>query len=359
MQATYSRVFESSTSEIDSEASDMPMITNKLAKASSRLKPHPKVDKPISVDMIKSFFIYYPETEMPELSAFNNCYIGIYVEKDYFFPQNNKNLRLKKLWGTEFYHYKSDIVLMLFHSGRVNIETLKNPKVKGFSLICQVSKRKNFKESVMNGVSSQKLSGQDKDGFTLKPIQLEALESFQARNLLFHADKLQFISKRRTKRLASYISPHNPVSLYCCKFNKLNDLSIQYSLQNICDKSDKKEEYLSCLLEDYDMMIESINGNKLLLQFKRVIKDVNSSNQIHYRLSEVLNPLGTDRETLEKALNEEKSDVLKVVMDDLKWEEIFWDQNQITVRNEVFSGLDNITFIVKSQLQINLESEKD
>jgi hypothetical protein len=359
MQANYSRVFESSTSEIDSEASDMQIIKNKLSKTSSRLKTHPKIEKPVSADSIKCFFIYYPETEMPDLSAFNNHHIGIYVEKDYFFPQNNRNLTLKKLWGTEFYHYKSDIVLMLFHSGRVNIEILKNEKIKGFTLICQVSKRKNFKESVMNGVTSQKLSGQDKDGFTLKPIQLQPLESFKARNLLFHADRLQFISKRRVKGIPRYISPHNAVSLYCCKFNKLNDLSIQYTLQNICDKSDKREEFLSCMLEEYDLVIESINGNKILLQLKSVSKDIGSNNQILYQLSEVLNPLGTDRQVLQNALTGDGPKPLKLLIDDLKWEEIFWDKDQITVRDMVFQGLDNMIFMIKSHLKINLESEKE
>ena len=359
MRPNYARVFDTSTSEIESDASEMQMIKNKLVKAPVRVKPVQRGEKAITADMIKSFFIYYPETEIPDLSAYNNCHIGIYIEKDYFFPQNNKNLFMKKLWGTEFYHYKSDIVLMLFHCGRVGIESLKNPKIKGFQLICQVSKRKNFKESTANGITSQKLSGQDKDGFTLKPVQLDPLESFKARNLLFHADRLQFSSKRITKALPRYLKPHNSLSLYCCKFNKLNDLSIQFTFQNICDKSSKKEEFLSYLLEDYSMVIESIFGHKIVIQFKRVSVEVGSGNNIFYSISEVLDPRSNDRENLQKWMAQDESKVLKIIEDDVKWEEILWDQHKLSVRGKDFSGLDNIVFIPRNELQIDGENQMD
>ena len=353
MRPNYARVFDTSTSDIDSDTSEMQLIKNKLVKTPIRVKTIQKGEKAISPEMIKCFFIYYPETEMPDLSTFNNCHIGIYIEKEYFFPQNNKNLYIKKLWGTEFYHYKSDIVLMLFHCGRVGLESLKNPKIKGYQLICQVSKRKNFKESTMNGITSQKLSGQDKDGFTLKPVQLDPLESFKARNLLFHADRLQFTSKQRIKGFPKYINPHCSLSLYCCKFNKLNDLSIQFSLQNICDKSSKKEEFLSYLLEDFTMVIESIMGHKIVIQFKRVSSDISTSNQIFYKISEVLNPRSNDRENLQNFIIQDEAKVLKVIEDDVRWEEILWDQSKLSVRGKVFKGLDNIVFIPRTQLQID------
>lgn len=352
-------VFDTSTSEIDSDASDLPLMKNKLAKNSSRVKVNQRNEKAISREMIKCNFIYYPETEMPELASYNNCYIAIHIEKDYFFPQNNQNLYSKKLWGTEFYHYKSDVVLMVFHAGKISLESLKSPKVKGFVLICHVSKRKNFKESTMNGITSQKLSGQDKDGYTLKPIQLDPVENFEARILLFHADKLEFKPKCRTKAIPRYIAPHNPLSLYCCKFNKLNDLSIEYSLQNICDKSSKKEEFLSCLLEDYDMLIENVFGKKLLLQFKQISQNPQNNGQILYVLSEVLRPLANDRDTLQFQIGRDESKALRVLMDGLKWNEIVWDQTQMTVRGTVFSGLDNISFFRRNELQIDLESERE
>jgi hypothetical protein len=349
-------VFDTSTSEIDSDASDVQVFKNKLNKNSTRVKGQQRGDKVISPDMIKAMMLYYPEAELPDLSPYNNSHVGIFIEKDYFFPQNNKNLYSNKLWGTEFYHYKSDVVLLLFHSGRVSIESLKDPKVKGFYLICHVSKRKNFKESTMNGITSKKLTGQDKDGFTLKPVQLDPLETFRARNLIFYANNIHFQTKRRINALPNFIQPHNWLSLYCIKFNRLNDLCIQYSLQNICDKSDKKEEFLSYLLEEYDLILETLTGYKLVLQFKCISTTEGASSKILYILSEVINPMSVDRDQLQRGMTEDKGRTLRVLEDDVEWSEIVWDKDRLTLRGHVFPGLDTIMFIPRPDLHIESEN---
>ena len=352
MNPNYKAVFDYSTSEIESEPNEQQMIRNKLVKNQLKNKSNNKSEKQFAPEAIKVCFLYHPETEIPELGSFNNCIAGYYIEKKYCFPQNNRNMYKKKIWGTEYYHYRSDIILVLYHSGLLTLESLKSPKVEGYLLICQISKRKNFKESFSNGVYSQKLNGQDKDGFTLKPIRLDELENFYAKNVLFFTDKLIFRKKVQEKRGGRYISPSSNLSLYCCKFNKSNDMVIQYSLENISDKSKTKEEFLSHRLEDSIMILETVEGFKYKIEYNLVENDQHNTSQIFYSLSKFKNPLKADRSFFERNELETSLCSLEMIFEKVKWNEFVWDQHQMYVRGRVIANIDNLMFLRKNDLNI-------
>ena len=107
------------------------------------------------------------------------------------------------------------------------------------------------------------------------------------------------------------------------------------------------------------MVIESITGYKFVIQFKKISVDSEKINKIYYVLNEIMRPMDVDREMLQKALMEEDEEVLKVLENDVTWDELLWDTNRLSVRERVFTELDNVMFLPRPELQIENESNQE
>jgi catabolite regulation protein CreA len=355
----YNDIFDYTTSDLESDQSENQLIQNQLSKQMTKNKQNLK-NQGLHPDIhVKEYFLYHPEAEFRDLSIHIGFHVGFYIEKKYCNSKFNSNIRQKRpIYGTEYYYYKSDIVLMMIHCNMLKIESLNNPKVKGFLFICQVSKRKNFKDSLSNGISSERLNGQDKDGFSLKPISLQDLDSFGSERMLFHTEKLIFrkkkIFKMRPKRKRNY----NPLSLYKWRFNKLNELSLHYSLETVADKSGKHEEFLSYLLDENVMVLETVAGQKYEVSLGKILGKENGKREMVFCLSR-LTPSNMIDKNLYWLHKMKLPDEFKVkLFEDLKWSEIVWDSASVTVRDTTISQLDTFFFIKKNNLQIN-ESEPE
>ena len=352
-------IFDYTTSDFESDQSEHQLIQNKFSKQMTKNKQslnsqslHPDIN-------VKEYFLYHPEAEFRDLSSYFNNYVGFYVDKKYCFPKYNQNLRQKKpIYGTEYYYYKSDIVLMMFHSDMLKLESLKDKKIKGFSFICQINKRKNFKDSTFNGITSEKLNGQDKDGFTLKPIRLLEQENFGSERMLFYTEKLIFRKKKITKSRPIKKKKTNPLSLYKWRFNKLNELSLNYSLETLADKSKKHEEHLSFLLDEYLMILELLNGNRFEISLNKIFNSENGKKEMIFKFSEITpsNIIDKNYFTSNNMNLPEKNK--KVLYDDLKWNEFVWDSSSLIVRTQEYKGVDTFFFLKKNDIRINEEVEE-
>ena len=353
-------IFDVSTSEFESSGTGAHEIKNRLNRSVKPAKP--TAPRAIPRESIKEFFLYHPKGHLPDLSFALGGMVGIYIEKAYLNPQFNSQLRSKRVWGTDFYYFKSDAVLMSIHSGVMSLESVKADRVKGFLLICQVSKRKNFKDTLSNGIYSYKLNGQvreershrplltENQGYALKPIRMDNLETFHAKELLSSSKGFIFPQKRLRKVISKRMKPKRPrrfSELYACKFSKSNDLVIEYTLFNVSDKSDEKENFFSHLLEDFLLVIETSNGQKYQLDFQSL-----KGKPAVFTLDKLSADQRIDRNFLEKHELKVPEKFKKNLFDDLSWDELRWDQDSLRVRGMVIPRLDSLMFLKKDTLEI-------
>lgn len=85
-------------------------------------------------------FLYKPDAELPDLSAYLNQTIEVRIEKKYV-SRDNPNVIKRKIWGSENYTSHSDLVCILLHFTKFNIDELNHKNREGVNLFLTVGKR--------------------------------------------------------------------------------------------------------------------------------------------------------------------------------------------------------------------------
>lgn len=100
-----------------------------------------KVGPSLSLMVPSNVFLYKPEAELPDLTAYFSQTIEVKIEKKYI-TRDNPNVIKRKIWGSENYTSNSDIVCILLHFNQFNIDEFLSQKARdGINFFLTVGKR--------------------------------------------------------------------------------------------------------------------------------------------------------------------------------------------------------------------------
>lgn len=284
-------------------------------------------------------FIYHPDLELPDLSAYCGSYIEVKIERVYL-SLRNKNVRKRKLFGRDEYTSDSDVAAILLHSGLARAESSRRRAGDFYTAVFLVKKNKRkYEEALQNGIMSRRLSlsvDQVLRFQTVKPISLKPIGGRggllrDAKNIRFPPQKK--IRKRAFDRVLTYHERFGDLV-----FNMNNEYAFVFNLTNICDKSDRKEDLLYTLLADYLMVLETSDKRKFVLSSTE--EEENSEPTL--RLYSARNPFALDNRALSGSkVPLEQLEELEV---GFAWNELEWGESFLTLRDKRLDGLSSFKF---------------
>lgn len=113
-------------------------------------------------------------------------------------------------------------------------------------------------------------------------------------------------------------------------FNMNNELAIEYNVINVCDKSSNPSEFLSSLIQNYYLVIETSKMMKYVIAYGQKEKD------LKYLKSEPLFKviqIRTAGEFDNEYFNKHRLNSKTVLAKDLRFDEIVFGENSIKIAN--------------------------
>lgn len=330
MEGNHSSLAHSSGEDEEAGSSRRQGSKSKIVKSQKNSKvTHVTVDS----------FIYHPDLELPDLSAYCGSFIEVKIERVYL-SHRNKNVRKRRLFGRDEYTSDSDVAAILLHSGLAKAESSRRRAGDFYTAVFLVKKNKRkYEEALQNGIMSRRLSlsvDQVLRFQTVKPVSLKPIGG--RGGLLRDAKNIRFppqrkIRKRVCERELSYHERFGELV-----FNMNNEYAFVFNLTNICDKSDRKEDLLYSLLGDYLMVLETCDKKKFVLS--SIEEEEHPEPTL--RLYSVRNPFSLDNKAFSgPRIPLEQLEELDV---GFAWNELEWGENSLTLRDKCLDGLSSFKF---------------
>lgn len=335
--------FGDSFSEGDNEE---PVGVNKR----STIKEPPQKSAKSSIKQTKAHavfnvherFLYHPEIDFSNLAHCLNSWIEVRVEACYLSP-NNPNVANSKVFGTDHYTSTSDFVAIFMHSTLYNSEELRKKAFVGISLTFFVTKQKrNYLPSKRNGVVSRKLNVSSTVSFqNLKLVHFELIRNWKLEEVHKLAEKVNVSDKKRTKVIPERKDGRNQPRLNSLIFNMNNELAVEYSLVNLCEKSSDPKDFLSSLLRKHYMVIETMAQAKFVITAAQKETLKYFPNEFLFRVTQIKNPIEFDNEHfLRHRLPKKSVEIIKGI----PWEDITWTEGSIRFKGFNFEITQPISF---------------
>ena len=254
---------------------------SKFVKSPTSILNHSKLQ-------IKEVFLYKPYCLLPSLSSYVGELIEVKISSEFICLSNNV-FKESRIWGNEIYSSDSDAVLVLQHSGFVEV-TDTPPDQECVSLFLRVGKGRMTYNSVdKNNVQSRKSISYQ--GHSIKPEGFCFSKLGTLNELIDLTLKLPYCKDDEknfmiNNRPAVSIVPYNRGSEKLLCFNMCFELCYRYDLSQLCDIDEVKgrNEYLSYKLKSAVLYIETNDQrrfeisriNDVILK-KKNIKDYDSN----------------------------------------------------------------------------------
>lgn len=255
------------------------------------------------------------------------------IVESHYLTNSNPAIVKRHIWGNDFYSSDSDIVCILQHAGVLKLQELP-PPYKGMAVYFKVSKsRATYPSHFKNGIRSQKNSSFE--GHSLKFETAQELTDLGS-----EASLVKLASQMPTR--AREVRRKQKVTRKCTEEDQ--EMSIVFNLSgepmnkfNLGEFGDKRSIDLkvSQIIEDAVLYIESLD--------KRYEISYDSETKL-YHLKEVLKPLFKDLHYMKSHGVPLPKDDVKVVYNDLKWQEFVWNDKSVKVRGK-FSHIYSPTLI--------------
>ena len=302
----------------------------------------PKPKKPIKLPKghrsynnfnISEEFLYSPDIELTDLQSYIGHYIEIKIEKT-FLTLDNKNVVNGKIWGTDMYTSNSDPVAVVFHSNHFSSIDIQKRHFEFLGVIMQVSKhKKNYNGSERNGVTSKKLTLNSSDSlFNIKPVSTKFFNNVKFESIYKLACKMPIAPRRRLKMAPKRIKHNNNKRFDDLIFDITNELAFKYEFVNIYDKSSDPKNYLSHLLTEYFMIIESEDQQKYILYLIKNEQLEFLERELVFGFGKAKDPYSFDNHFI----NQNKANLesfMDVLYNDIMWSEIVWGSKLIQIKD--------------------------
>ena len=281
---------------------------------------------------ISEEFLYSPDIQLTDLHSFIGHYIEIKIEKT-FLTLDNKNVANGKIWGTDMYTSNSDPVAVIFHNNNISSMDIQKRSFEFLGVIFQVSKhKKNYNGSERNGVTSKKLTINTSNNlFNLKPVATKFFNNVKFDSIYKLACKMPIAPKRKIKMPPRRIKHNHNKRFDDLIFDMTNELAFKYEFVNIYDKSSDPKNYLSHLLTEYFMVIESEEQQKYILYLIKNEQLEFLERELVFGFGKAKDPYSFDnnfiaenRATLESHL--------EILYNDIMWSEVIWGSELIQVK---------------------------
>lgn len=328
------KFFDVTTSSFGRSASEDEVSTGQQLGRRSTLKDAPKMQK-MPTKNIKTNavspnqrYLYHPDIDFSNLVNNINHEIEVKVEACYLTP-DNPNVRAGKIWGTDYYTSTSDFVAIYFHSKFYNPEEIKKKTFVGLTLTFSVSKqRRNYNASKQNGFISKKLNVPNSVNFqTLKLEHIRFTQSWKAEELYKLADKMNLPERKRTKIIPERKDTQVHLRFNNLVFNMNNELAFEYSVINICEKSNDPKDFLSNLLKKYYLVLETAKRLKFVITTSQKDNLRYFPNECSYKVLQINNAQEFDNEHFYKHKLSQKK--LTEVVKSVAWKDVIWSETAI------------------------------
>ena len=350
-EVTTSSFADSSNEEEESGSPRKPASKAKVSKTAKTVKTtHNIVDS----------FIYHPDLELPDLSAYCGSHVEVKIERLYL-TLLNKNVRKRRIFGKDEYTSDSDIACVLLHSGLAKAESVRRRSGDFLSAVFLVKKnRRKYEDALQNGILSRKLNlsvDQSLRCQTIKPVSCKSITS--KGSLLKDAKNIRIPARRKIRKRVFEREPPYHERFGELVFNMNNEFAFVYNLTNICDKSEKKDDFLSSLLQDYLLVLETTDLQKYIISFVREELENEHISDFWVKILHVKNPVAFDNQFIQSIQRRDEGlssssevPILSLlpknfadeVASNLAWHDLTWGPDYLEVQGQKIEPLQSFKF---------------
>jgi len=276
--------------------------------------------------------VYQPCVVLPELEKKMNSLVEVLLPTKYLTASDTKQVQLRQLWGTDVYTDDSDLVAVLVHTGHVKLKTVGKTPLLVSLRVCPA--QATYSGSERNGLSSRDWTGKH-GGVSIK---VERCLQHTAGSM--PAPELSMLRPNMARQIPSSMQPiapgpgHSfatPPSACIVVFNLSNEPCLKYSLALVADQGPDQSRWTSTRMRREAVYLESRHRRFEIAQTGSK-KGTDGVAFDKYTLSQVLRPHSMDRRETEKDGVPLPARRLKVLHEDLDWEEIVWGPCFVRVR---------------------------
>lgn len=329
---TTSSIKESEESASEEGLGSRPPAQPRLATKS------PKAGKSYNAYATQLALLYHPDLELPDLAVHVGAHIEVRLERCYLSPQN-KNVRRRRLFGTEDYTSHSDVAAMLLHAGLVREETLRK-SFEVLGVVLKVSQHKRvYPGSLQHGLLSRALvNAQNNPSFKGQTVRPVAVKHFQGRAELYKlCQRARLPLQPRPRRAPQRREVRAQERFGELVFNMNHELALKYSLTNVCDKSPRPADFLSQLLGTHLLVLETREGEKFAL---RATPGAEPAQEQTFELYRVGAPAEYDN----ARAGRDPLGSLELLAEEWLWSDLVWAAEQVELKGFVIEGPTSFKF---------------
>mmetsp|Transcript_36913 Transcript_36913/g.61169 ORF Transcript_36913/g.61169 Transcript_36913/m.61169 type:complete len:322 (-) Transcript_36913:240-1205(-) len=283
-----------------------------------------------SGDSETALHVYQPCVPIPVQAKMNSLVEVLLPAK--FLISDAKTIKLRQLWGTDVYSDDSDLVAVLVHTGHVKLKTAA-PKSPLLITLRVCPAQATYMGSDRNGLRSRTWNGP----------HLGA--SYKVERCLQHTTgslpppELSLLRPGPSRQIPGSLNPQSPgpgqsfvVPPAACVvvFNLSNEPCYKYSLSLVADQSTESSRWTSTRLRREALYLES-RHRRFELAHTGTKKGCNGSYDT-YTLSQVRRAQLMDRRAMETKGVPLPAEHVKVLHEDVDWEEFSWGPCFLRVR---------------------------
>jgi len=241
---------------------------------------------------------------------------------------DGKTVKLRQLWGTDVYTDDSDLVAVLVHTGHVKLKAAA-PKSPMLVSLRACPAQATYAGSERNGLRSQSWSGPH----TGASYKVERCLQHTAGSL--PPAELSMLRPGPSRQIPGSLNPQTPgpgqsfvvpAAANMVVFNLSNEPCYKYSLALVADQGTEPSRWTSSRLRREALYLESRHRRFELARTGQ------KGEYDTYRLSQVPRASSMDRRAMEAKGVPLPAETVKVLHDDLDWEECTWGPCFLRVR---------------------------
>jgi len=289
-----------------------------------------KKSRPAEPNEAAAVHLYQPNLAKPVQNKMNSLVEVLLPAK--YLVSDCKTIKLRQLWGTDVYSDDSDLVAVLVHTGHIKLKAAA-PKFPLLVSLRSCPAQATYTGSERNGLRSRAWTGTH----TGVSYKVERCLQHTAGDL--PPPELSLLRPGPSRQIPGSLSTQTPgpgqsfvVPQAACYvvFNMSNEPCYKYSLPLIADQSTEASRWTSSRLRREAMYLESRHRRFELAQMgqKRGANGVYDT----YRLSQVLRAQTMDRRAMESKGVPLPLEHIKVLHEDVDWEELNWGPCFLRVR---------------------------
>lgn len=276
--------------------------------------------------------VYQPCAMIPALSSKVNSLVEVLLPAKYI-TSDLKNVKLRRLWGTDVYTDDSDLIAALVHTGHVKLKPAA-PKLPLLVSLRVCPPQTSYCGTERNGLTSR--------SWTKEHCSV----SYKIERCLQHTagsvplPEMSLLRPGPSRQIPGSLFPQLagpgqsfvvPTSAATVVFNLSNEPCYKYSLSLIADQGTQPSRWTSGRLRREVFYLES-RHRRFELALTSQKKGTDGHEYDVYSVSQVMRPHTMDRRAMEAAGVPLPAEHVKVKHADVDWEEIVWGPHYFRCR---------------------------